>query len=88
LSRQSARWSSGPPRSRVGSPKRQVAPGFAQVPRGVGAGRNPSPLSLGSFVAGNGLPLRQVYVPGAATHNVPANCAIHSAMSFGEQCPF
>jgi len=49
LSRQSARWRSGPPRSRVGSPKRQVALGFAQVPRGVGAGRNPSPLQPWKF---------------------------------------
>jgi len=39
-------------------------------------------------VVGNGLPLRQVFVLGAAAHNAPTNCTIHNAMSLGEQCLF
>jgi hypothetical protein len=51
-------------------------------------GHNPSPYSLGTFVAKNGLPLGQVSVLGATAHNAPINCTIHSVMSLGEQCPF
>jgi hypothetical protein len=48
----------------------------------------PPPCSLGTFVARNGLPLRQAYVLGVTAHNAPTIYAIHSAMRLGEQCSF
>jgi len=51
-------------------------------------GAAPPPCSLETFMVVNGLLLRQVFVPRAATHNAPINCAIHNATSLDEQCLF